>query len=104
MGVLERRFPGISGQVETVDIPTQLTWERYMGGTHGFANMPQKKASICSGLSGAGGDMTLPGLDGFYFAGVWASLAGSLFGNALSGRRAIQAMCKRAGKRFQVAL
>ena len=104
IGLLERRFPGIRGQVETVDVPTQLTWERFMGGTHGFANMPKKKASIWSGLSGAGGDMTLPGLDGFYFAGVWASMAGSLFGNALSGRRAIQAICKRAGKKFQVAL
>jgi len=102
--ILERRFPGIRNEVETVDVPTQLTWERYMGGTHGFANMPKKKASIWSGLSGAGGDMTLPGLDGFYFVGVWASLAGSLFGNALSGRRAIQAFCKREGKKFQVAL
>jgi len=104
IGLLERRFPGIRGQVETVDVPTQLTWERYMGGTHGFANMPKKKGSIWSGLKGAGGEMTLPGLDGFYFAGVWASMAGSLFGNALSGRRAIQAVCKRAGKKFQVAL
>lgn len=93
--VLERRFPGLRGQVETIDVPTQLTWERYMGGTHGFANMPAKKASIWSGLKGAGGDMTLPGLEGFYFVGVWASMAGSLFSNALSGRLAIQALCKR---------
>jgi phytoene dehydrogenase-like protein len=99
--VLERRFPGIRGQVEIVDVPTQLTWERYMGGTHGFANFPVKKASVWSGLRGSGGDMTLPGLDGFYLVGVWASLAGSLFGNALSGRRAIQAICRRTGKKFQ---
>ncbi len=101
--LLERPFPGIKGQVEAVDVPTQMTWERYMGGTHGFANMPTKKASIWSGIRGAGGDMTLPGLDGFYFVGVWASLAGSLFGNALSGRRAIQALCKRAGKKFSAS-
>jgi len=44
--------------------------------------------------------MILPGLSGFYFVGVWASMAGSLFGNALSGRRAIQALCKREGKKF----
>jgi phytoene dehydrogenase-like protein len=102
--ILERRFPGIRGQVDVVDVPTQLTWERFMGGTHGFANMPKKKASFWSGLSGAGGDLTLPGLDGFYFAGVWASLAPSLFGNALSGRKAIQAVCKKAGKKFQAGL
>jgi phytoene dehydrogenase-like protein len=101
IAILERHFPGIKGQVETVDVPTQMTWERYMGGTHGFANFPNRKATIWSGLKGAGGDMTLPGLAGFYFVGVWASLAGSLFGNALSGRRAIQAICKREGKQFR---
>ena len=100
--VLERRFPGLRSQVETIDVPTQLTWERYMGGTHGFANMPTKKASIWSGLRGAGGDMTLPGLDRFYFVGVWASMAGSLFGNALSGRLAIQALCKRQRIPFKI--
>ena len=92
ISLLERRFPGIKGQVEEVDVPTQLTWERYMGGTHGFANMPKKKASFWSGIQGAGGEMTLPGLKGFYFAGVWASMAGSLFSNALSGKRAIRAI------------
>ncbi|HOW86221.1 MAG TPA: NAD(P)/FAD-dependent oxidoreductase [Candidatus Aminicenantes bacterium] len=98
--VLERRWPGLRAQVETIDVPTQLTWERYMGGTHGFANMPAKKASLWSGLKGAGGDMTLPGLDRFYFVGVWASMSGSLFGNALSGRRAIQELCRRLKRPF----
>jgi phytoene dehydrogenase-like protein len=102
IGVLERRFPGLRAQVETIDVPTQLTWERYMGGTHGFANMPAKKSSIWAGLRGAGGDLTLPGLDRFYFVGVWASMAGSLFGNALSGRLAIQALCKRLKTPFKV--
>lgn len=100
--ILERHFSGIKNQVEAVDVPTQLTWERYMGGTHGFANFPNKKATIWSGLSGAGGDLTLPGLAGFYFAGVWASLAGSLFGNAISGKRAIRTICKGDGKKFRV--
>jgi len=101
LDILERRFPGIKSQVETVDVPTQLTWERYMGGTRGFSNFPNRKATIWSGLRGAGGDMTLPGLNGFYFVGVWASLAGSLFGNALSGRRALQAICKKDDKKFR---
>ena len=100
IGVLERRFPGLRGQVETIDVPTQLTWERYMGGTHGFANMPVKKASIWKSLRLAGGDMTLPGLGSFYFAGAWASMSGSLFGNALSGRRAVQALCRRLKRPF----
>lgn len=100
--VLERRFPGLRGDVETVDVPTQLTWERYMGGTRGFANMPARKASFWTGIRGAGGDMTLPGLDRFYFAGGWSSMQGSLFGNALSGRRAVQALCRRLKRPFRI--
>lgn len=102
--ILERRFPGLRGQVETIDVPTQLTWERYMGGTRGFANMPAKKASIWAGLRGAGGELTLPGLENFYFVGVWASMAGSLFGNALSGRLAIQALCRHQKRHFQTSV
>ena len=102
--VLESRFPGLRGQIEMIDVPTQLTWERYMGGTHGFANMPTKKASIWSGLKGAGGDLTLCGLENFYFVGVWASMAGSLFGNALSGRLAIQTICRRQKRTFQASV
>ncbi len=100
IAVLEKRFPGLAQQVEAVDVPTQMTWERYMNGTHGFANFPTRKSSIWRGLSGSGGDMTLPGLANFRFVGVWASMAGSLFGNALSGRRAIESLCKEDGKRF----
>ena len=99
--LVERRFPGIGAQVETVDVTTQLTWERYMGGTHGFANLPNRKATVWSGIKGTGGDLTLPGLEDFYFAGVWSSLSGSLFGNALSGRRAVRAICHKAGKAFR---
>jgi hypothetical protein len=43
---------------------------------------------------------TLPGLEGFYMAGVWVTAAGALFSNALSGRRAIKDICKTDGKRF----
>lgn len=104
IGVLERHFPGLRGQIETIDVPTQLTWERFMGGTHGFANMPARKASVLSALTGAAGDRTLPGLENFYFAGVWASLSPALFGNAISGRAAIQALCRRLKHPFKTEL
>jgi hypothetical protein len=43
--------------------------------------------------------MTLPGLKNFYFAGVWASMAGSLFSNALSGKRDIMRALANASQR-----
>ncbi|MHB0937900.1 MAG: phytoene desaturase family protein [Armatimonadota bacterium] len=100
IGLLEPRFPGLRGQVEAVDVPTLLTWERYMGGTHGFANMPKKPFNVFKSLSAGGMETTLPGLERFHFAGAWATSAGALFMNALSGRVVLQAICKEEGKRF----
>lgn len=98
--IVENRFPGLRGQVETVDVPTLMTWERYMGGTHGFNNHPSKKQNILAGLLGRGRETSLPGLGNFYFVRSWATSGGSLFINALSGKAVIEMICKRDGKRF----
>lgn len=45
-------------------------------------------------------DMTAPGLDHFYFVGNWATSAGALFLNAMSGKNAIKKLCKREGLKF----
>lgn len=100
IGILEKRFPGISGQVEAVDVVTLKTWERFMGGTRGFANGPNKPFGMGTLLRPA--KPTLPGLDRFYMAGVWVSGTGALFANAYSGKRAIQMICKRDGRKFLV--
>ena len=98
--ILERRFAGIRGQLEVVDVPTLLTWERFMGGVHGFNNMPVKKMTMAGSLGPRSWLTTLPGLGHFYFAGVWATSAGALFANALSGRRVIEQICRNEGRRF----
>ena len=98
--LLENHFKGIKGQVEVMDVPTLMTWERYMGGTHGFVGMPNKKVSIVASAFGKGWEMTLPGLSSFYLVGQWATSAGALFSNALSGRTALRTICKQEGKRF----
>jgi len=43
--LLANRFAGIKDQVEVIDVPTLMTWERYMGGSHGFMGMPNKKVT-----------------------------------------------------------
>ncbi len=80
-----------------------MTWERYMGGTHGFANMPNKKLSIIATLLGRGQERDLPGLSNFYFVGAWATSTGALFSNANSGKKVIKAICSVDGKRFTEA-
>jgi len=100
ISALEARFAGIKGQVEAIDVPTLMTWERYMGGTHGFANMPNKQTNIFGSLIGRGQETTLPNLSGFHLAGQWVTSAGALFANALSGRNLIKALCKQDGRKF----
>jgi phytoene dehydrogenase-like protein len=63
--ILENHFHGIRSQVEVIDVPTLMTWECFMGGTHGFNNSPNKKFSFITGMRGSGGEPTLPGLSNF---------------------------------------
>jgi phytoene dehydrogenase-like protein len=100
IAVLERRFAGIGSQIEAVDVPTLMTWERYTGGTHGFAGMPNKKVNFFISLIGRGQETTLPGLSNFHLVGQWVTSVGALFANALSGRNLIKALCKEEGRTF----
>lgn len=98
--LLEPYFPRLSSQIETADVPTLCTWERYMGGTCGFNNMPKKKWSLTGSFFGRGFS-TLPGLRDFYQVGAWATTAGALFLNANSGKQVIRWLCGRDGQPFR---
>jgi phytoene dehydrogenase-like protein len=98
--ILENHFHGIRSQVEEIDVPTLLTWERFMGGTHGFINTPSKKMDIMGSIFN-NSDMTVPRLENFYFVGVWATSAGATFLNALSGQKAIKLICKKEHLRLR---
>lgn len=98
--ILEMHFPGITNQVEVIDIPTLLTWERFMGGTHGFCNAPKKSFSVKDMITG--NKITVPGLDRFYFAGIWATSAAATFINALSGKKAVQQICRKEKVQFHI--
>jgi phytoene dehydrogenase-like protein len=103
--LLERHFPGLKSQVEAIDVPTLVTWERYMGGSHGFLTGPNKKPDIMGTLLGRGLETTLPGLAGFYMVGSWASSGGgALFINALSGKTVVKSICRMDDKRFLTPL
>jgi len=98
--ILERRWPGLRQDVEVVDVPTLQTWKRYMGGYQGFNDMPNKPFDVMASLGGKV-DSRLPGLEGFRFVGSWATSAGALFMNALSGRTVMAELCNRDGVRFR---
>jgi phytoene dehydrogenase-like protein len=101
--ILETHFRGIKNQVEVIDVYTLMTWERYMGGTQGWFNLPNRKLdfSMKEDLSDKKFKTTLPGLSNFYFVGIWATAMGSLAHNAHSGKMIIRRICKKDGKEFK---
>lgn len=94
--LLDQRFPGISLDVEMVDVATPLTFERYTGNWKGsiigwdlttetaFKPLPK----------------TLPGLQNFWMTGQWVEVGGGIPNVALSGRNVIQLIVKADRKSF----
>ena len=99
--LLEQQFSYLEQDIEAVDVITLCTWERFMHGTEGFDNFPNKKLSVLSTMFGLNDDYMLPGLKGFYFAGGWVTSAGSLLMNAKSGKTVIEKICKKSGVKFK---
>jgi phytoene dehydrogenase-like protein len=101
--ILDRQFNGIKEQVEVIDVCTLMTWERYMGGTQGWFNLPNRNIdfSMREDLSDKKFKTTLPGLSNFYFVGIWSTVMGSLAHNALSGKTIIRCICKKDDKEFK---
>jgi phytoene dehydrogenase-like protein len=102
--ILEGRFRGIRDQVEVIDVCTLMTWERYMGGTQGWFNFPNRKLDFTmrEDPSDKKFTSTLPGLSNLYFVGVWTTAMGSLAHNANSGKTIIRRICKKDGRIFKV--
>ncbi len=95
---LERRYPGIRGKVEMVDVATPLTYERYTGnwqGTHMTWQITpefQKRHRFIP--------KTVPGLDGLYLASMWTNPPGGLPGAAEVGKWIVQIICAVDHKQF----
>ena len=97
---LEARYPGISPQVEIVDVATPYTWWRY---THNYKGAFQGWL-MSSEIINSQIKKTLPGLEDFYMAGQWSTPGGGVISSLYSGRHLIQILCHRDGKAFSVVL
>jgi phytoene dehydrogenase-like protein len=97
--ILEWRFPGIRADVEVCDVTTLNSWERYMGGTNGFWNFPNRPFSVFGLLNDSAKKYSLPGLRNFYMTGQWVTQAGALYLNAASGVRVVREISGREGAR-----
>jgi phytoene dehydrogenase-like protein len=105
--LLEKHFPDLRKDIEVIDVSTLHSWERFMGGSQGYNNFPNKHRdltdirNVIDVLFGTGRIVTLPGLKNFFFTGQWVTSMGSLFTNAASGREVVQKICRQCGVAFK---
>lgn len=93
---LERYYPGISLQVEVIDVATPYTTWRYTlnhkGAWEGWMMTPK---TINTPV-----ERTLPGLTNFYMAGQWVMPGGGIPPCLYSGRHVVQLICNQDKKKF----
>ena len=100
LACFERHYPGITAQVEVMDIATPYTTWRYTlnheGAFMGWMPTPQAMRAQMS--------RTLPGLANFYMAGQWVVPGGGVPPVLYSGRQVIQLLCRDDGKKFTASV
>lgn len=99
MGFLESRYPGVSEQVEMVDVATPLTFERYTANWEGSMEgwlLTTKSMRLSM-------KKTLPGLENFFMAGQWVAPGGGLPSCALTARDVLQLICHADRRTFQTS-
>jgi phytoene dehydrogenase-like protein len=91
---LERRYPGLSEQIEVVDVATPVTTERFTANWRGSMEGWRITTQTVGMALGRGMSKTLPGLKGFYMVGQWVEPGGGIPTAAMSGRKAIRTICR----------
>lgn len=87
---IEARLPELKGKIQPLDVATPLTYERYCGAYKGswmsFDATPKAKQLMHSGK--------IKGLKNLFMAGQWLMPPGGLPAAVLTGKWAIQRICK----------
>jgi phytoene dehydrogenase-like protein len=88
---LEKRFPQLKGKIIPLDVATPITYERYCGAWRGawmtYGTTPYSKQMIQDGR--------IKGIDNLFMAGQWLMPPGGLTIAMLTGKWAIQRLCKK---------
>jgi phytoene dehydrogenase-like protein len=93
--ILEPRFPGIGSQIETTDVATPLTTERYTGNGRNYTSKSGKSDMLSMMLSRP---KTLPAVRNLQLVGQSAG-GGGISGCAAMGHNAVRALLKQFGSR-----
>jgi phytoene dehydrogenase-like protein len=100
---LECFYPGITTDIEVVDVATPLTYERYtgnwQGSSCGWLLTKQTLPLTIKGIS-----KTIPGLRGLYSIGQWVEPGGGVPIVAMSGRTIVQQICHEDRRIFKTTI
>jgi phytoene dehydrogenase-like protein len=94
---LDKRWPGFASKIEVVDVPTPATYKRYTGNWKGSPDgwyVTPENVRMMDPVR------TLPGLEGLQMVGQWTGPFMGTVVSSVSGRQAIQLMCREEGKPF----
>jgi len=89
---MEFRYPGFKSQLEVVDVPTPMTYKRY---TENWKGSPDGWYLTNMNLTTGEPMHRLPGLERLYTAGQWTGPYTGTVIAALSGRQAVELICRR---------
>jgi phytoene dehydrogenase-like protein len=101
VAALDRRFPGLTSQVEVLDVATPLTLRRYTGNWKG--SFEGWAPTVKEGGMRLTMKSTLPRLDNFWMVGQWVSPGGGVPSGLMTGRNLAQVICRRDGRAFQTS-
>ncbi|MEN8906464.1 MAG: NAD(P)/FAD-dependent oxidoreductase [Clostridiales bacterium] len=94
--IIEDNYPEAKDKIETIDIATPVTYERYCNAWKGswmsFITEPGHDINYLPGI--------LDGLDNFYLSGQWCMPPGGLPGALLTGRWVIWRLCNKLKIKF----
>jgi phytoene dehydrogenase-like protein len=88
---LEKRWPGITEQVEVIDVPTPATYVRYTGNWKGS---PDGWYMTSENFNKMDPVTELPGLSGLRMIGQWTLPYAGTIMSAITGRQIIQLLCR----------
>lgn len=94
---LDKRWPGFASQVEVIDVPTPATYVRYTGN---WKASPDGWYITPENMNVMEPVRTLPGLQGLQMVGQWTMPFTGTVMAAISGRQAVELLCREEGKRF----
>ncbi len=98
---LNKRWPGFASKIEVTDVPTPATYKRYTGNWQGS---PDGWYVTPENLKVMDPVRTLPGIEGLQMVGQWTGPFMGTVVSSLSGRQAIQMMCKNERKTFRTQI